>query len=341
MRRLAFALIGAGAALGVTTTVVLEGLNNPRGIAFGPEGSLYVAEAGTGGVGPCLVQGPACVGATSAITRLWPAKKNQPTKHERVVVGLPSHLTGEGGAILGVSDLAFQGGALFATIGLGAIIPDRANLGPLGPKMATLIQITGKTWRQVADLGAYELAHNPDGRSTESNPNGLLVDGSSKIVVDSAGNDLLRVEANGKVSTLVVFPERTELGDPIDPVPTAVVKGPDGAYYISQLTGGFSSLLANIYRFVPGHEPVIFRAGFRFVSDLAFDSHGNLYVLEIASLANFGGAGQVIKVAPDGTQTTIVDNLVSPTSIAVHDNVIYVSNHGASAGIGEVLKIVP
>ena len=37
--------------------VVAEGLDNPRGIGFGPDGALYVAESGSGGAGPC-VEGP-------------------------------------------------------------------------------------------------------------------------------------------------------------------------------------------------------------------------------------------------------------------------------------------
>jgi glucose/arabinose dehydrogenase len=41
---------GAGGGGGVK--VVADGLDNPRGIGFGPDGALYVAESGSGGPGP-------------------------------------------------------------------------------------------------------------------------------------------------------------------------------------------------------------------------------------------------------------------------------------------------
>lgn len=34
---------------GATVTVLASGLNNPRGLQFGPDGQLYVAEGGLGG----------------------------------------------------------------------------------------------------------------------------------------------------------------------------------------------------------------------------------------------------------------------------------------------------
>jgi glucose/arabinose dehydrogenase len=54
--------------------VVADGLDNPRGIGFGPDGALYVAESGSGGPGPenCIPSpeggAPACFGRTGAVT---------------------------------------------------------------------------------------------------------------------------------------------------------------------------------------------------------------------------------------------------------------------------------
>jgi glucose/arabinose dehydrogenase len=67
----------------------MTGLDNPRGLAWGPAGGLYVAEAGRGGSGVCVPAPDApppavrCYGATGAVSRLWHGLQ------ERVVAGLP------------------------------------------------------------------------------------------------------------------------------------------------------------------------------------------------------------------------------------------------------------
>src|SRR5215212_6084568 len=69
-------------------SVVMSGLDNPRGLDFGPQGALYVAEAGRGGgVGApnIVLRGiPLYYGATGAVSRLWKGQQ------ERVASGLPS-----------------------------------------------------------------------------------------------------------------------------------------------------------------------------------------------------------------------------------------------------------
>src|SRR5215203_6526968 len=94
MRRLMFVALAAAAfalptvAQAAVPQPVMTGLDNPRGLAFGPEGGLYVAEAGRGGPGVCVPLaeggGTRCYGATGAISRLWRGTQ------ERVADALPS-----------------------------------------------------------------------------------------------------------------------------------------------------------------------------------------------------------------------------------------------------------
>jgi sugar lactone lactonase YvrE len=62
--------------------------------------------------------------------------------------------------------------------------------------------------------------------------------------------------------------------------------------------------------------------------------------LETELNGNFAGA--LIKVAPDGTRTTVTEDLVLPGGIAVgKDGYLYVTNYSTFPGMGQVLKIMP
>jgi hypothetical protein len=339
---LAVALTGASGARATTTSVVMSGLDNPRGLAFGPEGALYVAEAGRGGPGPCIflrpVPMPFCYGPTGAVSRLWRGEQ------ERVATGLPSY-AGPAGDATGPHDISFLGrGGAYVTIGLGFEGQPRSALAGVGDQFGWLVHMPASGgWRPVADIAAYEFAANPGGGPVDSNPYGLLAEPGSRVVADAGANALLRVAANGDISTLAVFPSRAQ-GRSTDAVPTAVAVGPDGAYYVSELSGvPFAAGAANIYRVVPGHTPTMAWSGFTTVIDIAFGPDGNLYVLEHSTgPVFFGLPGRLLKVAPDGTRTTVIDGLIRPGSVAVGpDGALYVSNHSVSIGTGEVLRIEP
>ncbi|WP_166815929.1 hypothetical protein [Luteimonas yindakuii] len=83
---LAAALLLPAPAWSASVDVVMSGLDNPRGLAFAADGTLYVTEAGHGGTSPCIsIRGTAfCHGPTGAISRLRHGRQ------ERVVRGLPS-----------------------------------------------------------------------------------------------------------------------------------------------------------------------------------------------------------------------------------------------------------
>ncbi len=96
---------------------VVTGLNNPRGITFGPDGALFVAESGRGGAGPCQAGpegGEVCFGRSGSITRI----KNG--RSYRIVTQLPSLASRAGTEAAGPSDVGVdRHGKLYFTVGLG------------------------------------------------------------------------------------------------------------------------------------------------------------------------------------------------------------------------------
>lgn len=360
----ALVLTGAPAASAATgahhkrsVTVIASGLDNPRGIAVGKHGWLYVAEAGRGGEGPCI-QGPEgeqCLGATSALTAV-PLWHKRGAKPHRVITGLPS-LAAEGGSrAIGLHDISPSGSGLLATIGGAFNLETRESLGPGAELMGHVVKLRPHAHhhavKPIADLNAYEAAENPDGGEVDSNPYGILATPSGAYVTDAGGNDLLKVRKSGKISTVAVFgprivpspfPPPAEI--PMQAVPTTVTRGPDGALYVGELTGfPFVKGAARIWRIVPGHQPEVYATGFTNIIDIAFDRWGRLLVLQISKdlLADDpNGALIRVDVRHGGKRTELAaGKLTFPGGLVVaKDGAIYVTNKSTFAGVGEVLRI--
>jgi hypothetical protein len=341
---------------------VATGLDNPRGLAFGPDRGLYVAEAGRGGAGACGAgpEGTRCYGETGAITRI----DLRTGAANRVVSGLPSLAT-DGQFATGVHDVAFLGlGDASITFGFGGHPADRqSHFGAAGANFARLAHVepNGK-WHFEADLGGFEAANNPTGDEIDSNPYGLLLLPGKVLVADAGANALVQVSANGGIKALAVFPNRMVAAPPflgltpgqsipMDTVPTNVSLGPDGHYYVGQLTGfPFPVGGANVYRVAPaGGTPQVHASGFTAIIDIAFGPDGSLYVLEIAKnglLAAFemnDWTGALVRIAPDGARTELAaGQLTAPGGVAVgSDGAIYVTVNSIFSGSGAVVKITP
>ncbi len=334
-------------------TVVAQHLNNPRGLAFGPDGALYVAEAGKGGSGPCFPGpegGDSCFGTTGSLARI---KNGQVA---RVLTGLPSLADPDGSGAIGPSDVTFFGIG-FLTTGLGANPDLRNQLPAAGKKLGSLYSfLPGSlapkfTLRKVADISAYEKAHNPDGGETDSNPQSVVPGPGGLAVADAGGNTLLGVTPKGGISTLAVFPDKLTPAPPFlglppgtkipyQAVPTGVAYHA-GAYYLGQLTGfPFPKGAAKIYRVVPGHAPTVVAGGFTNLIDIAFDAHGTLYALEIAadSLLSDAPSGTLLKVVPGHAPVTVVSGLTFPGGLTIKDGYAYISDCGVCAGGGRILR---
>jgi hypothetical protein len=319
--------------------VVATGLDNPRHLRFSPTGALYVVEAGRGGAGPCVEHpelGEFCLGFSGAVTRVRDAGPE-----ERVLTGVPS-IINEEGETFGPFDIAFTGGQKFVlSVGLGGSDEFRAGFGAQGALLGTLV--TGKLrhggFSLFADVLANEAVANPDGTDIDSQPNGLVRQGEGYIVADSGANAVVRASHKGTFTTIAVLPP-TSIG--ADAVPTSVVKGPDGAYYISQLTGfPFQQGAANIWRVVPGQAPTVYASGLTNLTDLAFARDGSLYAVEIASAGLLNGPiGALVRITPGASQhTTVLGDIFAPYGVALAGNDAYVSTCAVCTGGGEVIKI--
>ena len=158
-----------GKAGGPTVTTYATGLTNPRGLVFGPDGKLYVAEAGVGGgqtpadIDPgCPVNvniySPYTAGYSGRVTRVLADGTT-----ETVADNLPSMTDFYGGSY-GPTDVAFVGGTLYVLIEMGGC----SHALPEHLPAILRVNPDGST-DSVANLNAW-LARNPPNFIKDTNP---------------------------------------------------------------------------------------------------------------------------------------------------------------------------
>jgi hypothetical protein len=347
------ALLGLAApASAVQVETIAGGLDNPRHLAFGG-GGLYVAEAGTGGEGPCApgpAGGTACVGDTGAVTVI-----DRHGGQRRIVEGLASLATqGTGNTAFGAHGVFVEGRRLLVTNG-GPDGLDRDELAALNPVADLFGRVLGFKKHgelvSLVDVWGFERDNNADGDvgnpEIDSNAVDVLADRGRLIVADAGGNTLLKARRNGSIEVLTVFPNVPPDPSGVQTVPTGVVKGPHGDYFMTQLTGfPYPVGTANVYR-VDRRTGVaeVFAGGFTNLMDLAFGKDGTLWVLEIDhdSLRLGGSDGAIFSIDRHGHKTQLdlpAGTLTHPGGITVgRHGALYVTNKADLAGVGEVLRI--
>ncbi|MBB4690490.1 ScyD/ScyE family protein [Paractinoplanes abujensis] len=191
----------------------------------------------------------------------------------------------------------------------------------------------------------------PVGPGFAAGPFDSAVDRRGRVYV-TEGDALIRLMPRGRRTTVAEFPSRvvpapgrlpdgTPRGGPVrmPPVPSAVAMGPDGAFYVGELTGfPFPPGRARVWRVVPGRPPEVYAGGFTAVVDLDWGP-GGLYVLELARHGLLSGdrTGALLRVEGSGRRATIAsDGLAAPSGLTIRNGVAYVTTCADCPGEGTV-----
>ena len=342
-------------------SVIASDLVNPRYVAVGDDGTIYVSEAGVGGdeivappVDPSATPAPEAEEGMPPGTRGYSGQVSMiaPDGTQSVMVtGLPSYSMGV--ETIGPAGIAVADGQVLLAVGGAGPATAFTEALPNENSVVSIDPASGEV-TLLADIGAYERAENPDPFNIDSNLYGIdSADDGTIYVNDAGGNATYMIPAGGGEPQVVVvhpgleLPEGMEAppgGNPgrggemaLDPVPTDILTAADGSVLVSYLSGG---------PFPPGAAKVVSVAADGTIADvstgltmsvgLAAGPDGHLYATQLSTnfLGEMPEPGNVVRLHGDGPAEVVVDGLVLPNGIAfdADGNLLVVVN---SVSMGE------
>jgi hypothetical protein len=333
-------------SVGVTVRQFAGNMSFPRGLKFGPDGYLYVAESGPGGdistAGICPQvpgppdspsgPGPWTGGNNGRISKL-DSQGNRTT----VADNFPSTFSVIGGE-MGVADIAFFNGQLYALIAGGGCSHGHANPAEVNAVARVDNDGTHTLFANISDFVHNNETANPepDDFEPDGTPYSMVAAKGSLFVVEPNHGQVIKIDSSGNMSRLV---DISAIFGHI--VPTAMTY--HGNLYVGNLsTFPIVPGSAQIMKITPSGNLTTVATGLTTVLGVAFDVDGNLYALEMNNAPGFPnlGNGRIVKISGDGSLQTIVSQLSLPTAITFGpDGKLYVSNVGFGPPFGEILQV--
>lgn len=239
------AFFSAGATQAASLSVIADGLDQPRGFGFGPDGTLYIPEPGTGGNGKCqpspstLFQ-PICAGNTGKVTAIAPdgststlfdnfqSLAEQPSKNQGAGPDdIDFDMFGNAYLLTGFAGYPGNRDKVLAQTALNFEVPDsqKATFPPSPiedalntPDLAKLFKVDLETEEltEIFDFGRYEVVNNPDKGDVVTNPYDLEIQDGKAYVVDGGGNVSYEVDLESGSAKATALP-RLVVKDPVFP----------------------------------------------------------------------------------------------------------------------------
>ena len=323
---------------------ITTGLLSPRGLKIGPDGMLYVAEAGTGGSTSITVDGAEhLVGGSGRISKIDPETGERTT----VADGLHSDFSTATMDSVGPADVAFIGDQLYYLQTHGGEAYGAADT----PSGLYSVDEDGGT-ELVADIGEFN-GDNPvtdisSGFQTDIEPGGnpyaMVVRDGDFYVTDGNQNQLLKIETDGDISRVAEFSGH--------PVTTGIATQDSGPMYVTNLgVFPFAPEDGTIYSVaIPSGTTTEISSGVSGMTDVEFGPGGQLYAMNFANQDIDFSSGApfepfsatIFSVADDGELTPLVTGLTFAGAIVFDGDTAYVSNNSLSIPDvfeGEIVKI--
>lgn len=314
--------------------IFARGLLNPRGITFGPDGWLYVAEAGAAGetkVQAGIDHLPYRMGRTARVTRISPNGDV-----ETVVDNLPSVASPD--AIYGAANVAYLDGTLYILTAAGG-----RDVGDPAYDNAILRVEPDRSVSQVFDITQMNLQDPPLARRQDPRadveggvPYGLTAFNGKLYATDANLETVTEIGPDGSHRRFVELPASNR-------VLIALAPAADDSLWLAEYgPSPHKPDSSKVDRLTLDGELSDAWTGLDETIGIAFGPDGSAYALTFANKGRASSTGSLFKRTPDGTVTTLLVDLNMPTGLAIGpDGCAYIAENGNESedGSGRILRV--